>query len=171
MLFGGTQRLANRMLAQVGSPALRPFVLDISSLFDRFLQLTAREFEYPRSDLATNTRFVGPVLPQPGRADVQLPEWWADLDSRRPIVHVTQGTMDNQDFSRLIQPTIQAVRGTDRLLVVATGGRAIAELGPLPDNVRAAEFIPYQQLLPRIDVMITNGGYGGVQYALAHVFR
>ncbi len=38
----------------------------------------------------------------------------------------------------------------------------------LPDNVRVAEFLPYDQLLPRVDVMVTNGGFGGVQRALAH---
>ena len=29
-------------------------------------------------------------------------------------------------------------------------------------------FIPHDILLPRVDVMVTNGGYGGVQQALAH---
>jgi UDP:flavonoid glycosyltransferase YjiC (YdhE family) len=31
-----------------------------------------------------------------------------------------------------------------------------------------AEMLPYAELLPRTDVMVTNGGYGGVQMALAH---
>jgi len=31
-----------------------------------------------------------------------------------------------------------------------------------------AAFLPYDQLLPKVDVMITNGGYGGVQFALAN---
>jgi UDP:flavonoid glycosyltransferase YjiC (YdhE family) len=30
-----------------------------------------------------------------------------------------------------------------------------------------AEFLPYDALLPKVDVMVTNGGYGGVQQALA----
>jgi UDP:flavonoid glycosyltransferase YjiC (YdhE family) len=38
----------------------------------------------------------------------------------------------------------------------------------LPDNVRVAEMLPYAELLPKIDAMVTNGGYGGVQMALAH---
>jgi UDP:flavonoid glycosyltransferase YjiC (YdhE family) len=29
-------------------------------------------------------------------------------------------------------------------------------------------FLPYDELLPRTAVFVTNGGYGGVQYALRH---
>jgi UDP:flavonoid glycosyltransferase YjiC (YdhE family) len=38
----------------------------------------------------------------------------------------------------------------------------------LPANARIEPFIPFGMLLPHVDVMITNGGYGGVQFALAH---
>ena len=31
-----------------------------------------------------------------------------------------------------------------------------------------ASFLPYEDLLPRTDVVVTNGGFGGVQQALAH---
>lgn len=30
------------------------------------------------------------------------------------------------------------------------------------------EFVPFTELLPLVDVMVTNGGYGGVQMALAN---
>ena len=38
----------------------------------------------------------------------------------------------------------------------------------MPPNARVADLIPYAALLPRTDVMITNGGWGGVLAALAH---
>jgi UDP:flavonoid glycosyltransferase YjiC (YdhE family) len=34
--------------------------------------------------------------------------------------------------------------------------------------VRLERFIPHDVLLPHVDAMVTNGGYGGVQQALAH---
>ena len=37
-----------------------------------------------------------------------------------------------------------------------------------PANARAATYLPYDELLPRTDVYVTNGGYGGVQYALRY---
>lgn len=42
------------------------------------------------------------------------------------------------------------------------------DLKQIPDNVRAEPFIPFGHLLPYVDVMITNGGYGATQMALAH---
>ncbi|CAI3796551.1 glycosyltransferase [Pseudarthrobacter sp. MM222] len=54
-------------------------------------------------------------------------------------------------------------------MVVSTGGRPVDTLtGPLPDNVRVASYLPYDELLPKTDVLVTNGGYGGVQFALRH---
>ncbi|MGF0315817.1 glycosyltransferase [Nocardia fluminea] len=110
-------------------------------------------------------RFAGPVIASTDRA---LPSWWDELDTSRPVVLVTQGTIANQNFDELVEPTIEALATEDVLVVVTTGGRPIEQLGELPDNVRAAQFLPYDQLFPRLDLLVTNGGYGGVQYALAH---
>lgn len=43
-----------------------------------------------------------------------------------------------------------------------------ARLDALPPNARVEPFIPFAQLMPHVDVMVTNGGNGGVQFALAH---
>ncbi len=167
VLFRRTQRMANETMASLGRPPLRGFVLDFSREFDRFLQLSPAEFEYPRSDLSPNLRFVGTVLP-PAPGAPELPEWWHELDGDRPVVHVSQGTIDNKDFDRLVRPTLDALADRDVLVVVATGGRPVAELGSLPANARAAEFLPYDALLPKTDVFVTNAGFGGTQYALSH---
>ncbi|KRE22936.1 glycosyltransferase [Agromyces sp. Soil535] len=167
VLFRDTQKLANETLRSLGRPELDAFVLDLSRLFDRFLQLSPSEFEYPRSDLSANLRFVGTVLP-PAPAAGDLPEWWAELDGERPVVHVTQGTIDNKDLGRLVRPTLDALAHRDVLVVVATGGRQVEELGELPANARAAEFLPYDLLMPKTDVFVTNAGFGGTQYALSH---
>jgi UDP:flavonoid glycosyltransferase YjiC (YdhE family) len=65
---------------------------------------------------------------------------------------------------------MRALAGKDLLLVVTTGDQASASAlrASAPDNARVEAFIPYEQLLTKVDVMITNGGYGGVQFALAH---
>ncbi|MFC5857377.1 glycosyltransferase [Agromyces flavus] len=101
-------------------------------------------------------------------ATAELPEWWHELDGDRPVVHVSQGTIDNKDFDRLIRPTLDALADRDVLVVAATGGRPVWELGELPANARAAEFLPYDRLLPKTDVFVTNAGFGGTQYALSH---
>ena len=168
LAFAGCQRNFQRVIGDLDLPAPEMFYLDaLPQLADRFLQLTVPGFEYPRSDLPPSVVFAGPVLPA-ASATAPLPDWWDDLDGRT-VVHVTQGTIDNQDLSSLIGPTLRALADEDVLTVAATGGRPIGSIpGPLPDNARVAEFIPYDLLLPQVDVMVTNGGYGGVQYALAH---
>jgi UDP:flavonoid glycosyltransferase YjiC (YdhE family) len=147
----------------------------IPSQADVWVQFTVPAFEYPRSDLAGDVRFVGPmgrVTPRTVHGDaVGVPEWWGDLEGRR-LVHVTQGTIANADLTELIVPTIRGLAEEDVLVVVSTGGRPIEAVeeaygGPLPANVRVAEYLPYDLLLPRVDAMVTNGGYGGVHAALS----
>lgn len=169
LVFRSTAKLANQLLGELGSPPLDAYLFDYASRGpDLFLQLCAAGFEYPRSDLSANLRFVGPVLPE-ASSNADLPHWWHELETVEcPVVHVTQGTIDNKDMNRVIRPTIDALAQHKLLLVVTTGGRPIAELGPLPANVRAAEFLPYDRLMPLTDLFVTNAGYGGTQFALSH---
>jgi MGT family glycosyltransferase len=166
-IFGGVQKEADAMARREVDRDLGGFVLDWAGRADAYVQFTVPEFEYPRPDLPATVHFAGPLPPAP--SDPALPEWWSDLDGSRPIVHVTQGTIANSDFGQLVQPTIVALAASDALVVVSTGGRPVDALaGKLPDNVRVAEYLPYDRLLPLVDVLVTNGGYGGVQQALAH---
>lgn len=166
-VFGSVQREAEAVSRrEVGAP-LGGFLLDWPSRADAVVQFSVPGFEYPRSDLPATIHFAG-SLPAPA-SDAPLPEWWSDLDGSRPIVHVTQGTIANTDFGQLVAPTIAGLAGGSAIVVVSTGGRLVDALGAdLPSNVRVAEYLPYARLLPLVDVMVTNGGYGGVQQALAH---
>lgn len=137
---------------------------------DLFLQPTIREFEYPRSDMPQQLRFIGPLVPRP--TSTTLPIWWRDVVAARaqgvPVVLVTQGTLAT-DPRELIAPALQALERTDALVVVTTAA-APPDVGlrDWPANARVAPFIPYATLLEHTRVMVTNGGYGGVQMALAH---
>ena len=161
--------LAQARLAEVGAPPFAGNLLDLPpQVVDVFLQATVPGFEYPRGDLPHSIRFVGPILAPPS-SDFDRPAWWAELDQGRPVVHVTQGTLDNADLSRLLTPTTAGLADHDVLVVATTGGPDPGPLRPgLPANVRLERFIPHDLLLPHVDVMVTNGGYGGVQQALAH---
>ena len=81
--------------------------------------------------------------------------------ARCAVVLVTQGTLDTMDLDRLVGPTLRALSGEDLLVLAVTGGPPVARLGPLPANARAAEFIPFDLLMPKISLMVTNGGFGG----------
>lgn len=167
VLLRESQKAANRLLDQLNCRTLPTFILDSGVLADRYISPTVPEFDYPRSDLPSNVRYVGAVHPAPSRG-FRRPSWWSQLDGDRPVVHVTQGTIDNADLGRLLEPTIDALGGEEVIVVATTGGRDASQLKVrLPMNTFVAEYIPHDLLLPKVDVMVTNGGYGAVQRALA----
>lgn len=167
VLLRPAHRAADRMLEAMGMPKLPVFVLDCGVLADRVIVPTIPEFEYYRSDLPDHVRFVGAVNPLPSD-DFIAPSWWDQLTSGRPVVHVTQGTIDNADLTRLVEPTIEALADEDVTVVVTTGGRPVSQIQiPLPPNTFVTEYLPHDVLLPMVDVMVTNGGYGAVQRALS----
>ncbi len=166
VIFKPCQRTFEDKLREAGAGDLNTFLMDGSLHADAIFQLTCPSFEFPRRDLPPGKlSFVGAVIP-PRPDGFTPPPWWDELDSGKPVVLVTQGTIDNGDFARLVTPTLQALSDTDVLVVVTTGGKAYTE--PVPANARVAEFIPYADLLPKVSVMVTNGGYGGVHFALTH---
>ena len=163
------QRFARQRLAEAGAAGFPGYFVDLQpKVVDAYLQATVAGFEYPRSDLAGAVRYVGPILAPPSQS-FERPAWWSELDGGRPVVHVTQGTLDNADLGRLLLRTTHAL-AHDNLLVVATTGGPDPEpiRRDLPANVRLERFVPHDVLLPHVDVMVTNGGYGGVQQALAN---
>lgn len=168
VVFGPQQRQAQAALADCAPGArFSSFFMNGVARTDAFLQLSVPSLDYPRPDLPPNISYVGPVLPATS-GPVDLPAWWADLDQTRPVVLVTQGTVDTMDLDRLIGPTVRALANENVLVVAVTGGPPVERLGPLPTNVRAATFLPFDLLMPHVSIMVTNGGFGGVHYALAH---
>jgi UDP:flavonoid glycosyltransferase YjiC (YdhE family) len=87
---------------------------------------------------------------------------------RRPVILVTQGIGATAP-DRLVAPTISGLADDD-LMVIAAGVRDPDELGPssLSPNVRVERSVPLTPLLPFVDVYVTSGGFGGVQYALSN---
>ncbi len=157
----------NRILKTMGVGPLSMNLLDsVVDLADAYLQLTVPSFEFPR-DIPPSVHFVGtpPMIPN----QAPLPSWAHELDGSRKVVLVTQGTLANHNFGLLIGPTLAALADEPDLLVVATaGGRPIDAIpGPIPANARLASYLPFEWILPRVDVFVTNGGYGSVNQAMS----
>ena len=112
-------------------------------------------------------RFVGrpPIIPD----QAPLPPWAHELDGSRKVVLVTQGTLANHNFGLLVGPTLAALANEPDLLVVSTaGGRPVEAIpGPIPANARLAQYLPFEWMLPKVDVFVTNGGYGSVNQAMS----
>lgn len=171
-LFVAAQTHLVKVLRDAGATTAPPFVFDgMVALPDRFLQLTVAALEYERSDAPVGLRYVGPL--QARESSFSPPVWWDEVLGARKVVLVTQGTIANRDLDELIRPTLTALADMDAVIVAVTGRAgsgtdANADIGDVPANAYVANFIPFDQLLPHVDVLVTNGGYGGIQQALSH---
>jgi MGT family glycosyltransferase len=138
----------------------------IVGLADAYMQLTVPSFEFPRM-LPPSVQFIGalPIIPN----QAPLPPWADELDGGKKVVLVTQGTVANHDFGLLVAPTLAALANeADVLVVVTAGGRPPEAIpGPLPTNARLASYLPFEWILPKTDLLVTNGGYGSVNQAMS----
>jgi UDP:flavonoid glycosyltransferase YjiC (YdhE family) len=170
VVFGSVTEHYERARAKAGLPRLGVGFVDALMSPYLYMQSTVPGFEYPRRDLPAQVHFIGPLLPD-AAGDVQLPGWWPELAGGRPVVLVTQGTLA-ADPRQLLAPTLQALAKEDMLVIATTGAspeQTLAALGGSAHaNARVERFLPYSELLPHIDVLVTNGGYGTIQQALAH---
>jgi MGT family glycosyltransferase len=160
-------RSLNKVLLSLDvSPVSVPLFHSVVELADAYMQLSVSRFEFPR-EIPPTVHFVGTPPIIPGQA--QLPSWAHELDGSRKVVLVTQGTVANHNLGLLIAPTLAALAAEPDVLVVATtGGRPVEAIpGPVPSNARVGSFLPFEWLLPRVDVLVTNGGYGSVNQAMS----
>ena len=167
VVFRDIRTWTNRARAQF---ALGPAQTGVFDLLSPYLYLagTVPSFEYPRSDLPTQVHFIGPLLPKAVQ-DFTPPSWWEAITLDKPVIHVTQGTVATNPKD-LIIPTLKALAQEEVLVIATTGSQPVEILKEfsLPNNARVEQFIPHHYLLPHVDVLITNGGYNGVQMGLAH---
>jgi len=159
-------RLNQTLKALDIEPIAMPLFHSVVALADAYLQLSVPSFEFPR-EIPSSVHFVGtpPIIAK----QAAPPSWAKDLDGSRKVVLVTQGTVANHNFNLLVAPTLAALADEPDILVVVTaGGRPTDAIpGIIPSNARVASYLPFEWLLPKVDVLVTNGGYGSVNQALS----
>lgn len=160
MLFRDVQRHHQQVRADLGLGPTTRTVFDLLVSPYLYLQGATPSFEYPRRDLPAHVHFVGPLLPEPPSGAAP----WTPPAGGRPVVLVTQGTVAT-DPRELIAPALDGL--TDQAVAVVVAGTA-GLAGAVPANAELHAFLPFASLMPHVAVMVTNGGFGGVQAALAH---
>jgi MGT family glycosyltransferase len=162
VLFKDLTAYGNQVRKRFNLPTYQGFFGDFNKFVDRVLIFSVPGFDYERSDIPDNHHFIGPPLPKPD-PNWQKPDWWGDLKKAKKVVLVNQGTIANS-IQDLIIPTLIALKDEPDTLVVAVPVKE--EIPNLPANARVAPFIPFANLLPHVDLLVTNGGYGGTNMAL-----
>jgi UDP:flavonoid glycosyltransferase YjiC (YdhE family) len=170
LLLKPAQAAANRMLIALGcGPLSCPVLESMSTLPDLYLHPGIEGFQYAaHSPAQSPIHYIG-RLPLPPALH-SLPEWWHDLEETKHLVLVTQGTVANRDFGQVVVPALRGLAEEKDLTVLVTTGGPPVESIPvdIPANARVTAFLPYEYILPKIHLLITNGGYGTVNAALAH---
>jgi MGT family glycosyltransferase len=167
VLFRQPNKVMKKVLSAHGidTPGSNVFDLIVKKS-NLFLQSGTPGFEYLRSDLGKNIRFIGSLLPyQSGKQSFQ----WFDtrLTQYEKIIVVTQGTVE-RNIEKLLVPTLEAFKDSDTLVIATTGGSFTKELKakyPQP-NLIIEDFIPFGDIMPYADAYVTNGGYGGVMLGI-----
>jgi len=153
-------RQLNALRGELGVPSLSGF----SDLFQRpgvLLYRTAEPFDYPRSDWPANVRAIGPGLwAPPGEA----PEWVGELPRPRVLVSVSS---ELQEDGAIIRTVLEALRDEPGSIIVTTAALDPADFDPPHPGVRIARFLPHAAVIPEMDVVVTHGGMGTTQRALA----
>ena len=101
---------------------------------------------------------------------VPLPYWANELDGSRKVVLVTQGTVANHNFGLLIGPTLAALANEPICSWWRPRRARPSRPYPAPFQPTRAfrQYLPFEWVLPRVDVLVTNGGYGSVNQALSY---
>lgn len=128
---------------------------------------TTDEYEYPRSDLARQVMYVGPVTTaQRGEVHDDFPWEWLTKDDR-PTFYVSMGTIVSG--SKIFQYVIDLAQNANWKAVIAVGhGTDPAQFEPLTDNILLRQFVPQLKLMQYIEAMVSHGGNNTVSEALLH---
>jgi len=132
---------------------------DISLVAPLLIHFTAEPFEYPR-EWPRNVRSVGPALWEPPAPE---PEWLAAEE--RPIVLVTAST-EFQDDAKLIRVALEAFADRPYVIVATSAAHDPGDFD-VPANARVERYLPHGPLLRRASVVISHGGMGTTQKAMA----
>jgi MGT family glycosyltransferase len=165
IVFNDVKKHANKIRQQLKLTPYKKSIFKYAfEIPDLILHTSIPSFEYPRKEYPANFQFIGPIMITP-HDDYEKPKWWPELENGSPVVLVNQGTIA-KDHTNLIQPAIEGLKN-EKINLIAVPVKK-GEIQDTPENVHTEPYIPFGNLLPHVDVMITNGGFGGTQNALAH---
>ena len=133
-------------------------------MFDRpdfVLYRTAVPFDYPRKHWPAKILPIGPGLWAPPSEE---PDWIDELPSPRILVSVST---EKQDDGAIIDTALRALAEEDASVIVTTAALDPAEFHAPHDRIRITRFISHAAIMHRVDLVVTHGGMGGTQRALA----
>ncbi|WP_369045924.1 glycosyltransferase [Sinomonas sp. P10A9] len=123
------------------------------------LVTTSEPFDYAHTDWLPQIRSIGAL---PWEPPSEVPAWVDEPGDPFALVTTSSEYQADEALARA------AVAGLaeEPYRVVVTMPAGVADLGPLPPNVRIEQFVPHGPILARAAVAVTHGGMGATQKAL-----
>jgi UDP:flavonoid glycosyltransferase YjiC (YdhE family) len=161
----------------VGPNPPRPLVTDFGPraipLIEFFLPLVERAtlvlhasdqvFDFDHQGLPENHRYVGPLIWEPESSPAPYLS-----DPGDPWVLVTLSSQ-LQDDASVATSAMEGLAVLPLRVLVTTGGSHPPEnLGPLPANARAEDYVSHTAALTRSVALVSHAGHGSVMKALWH---
>ena len=127
------------------------------------LMLTSKLF-HPQSEVIDDSfYFIGPSIEErPIDNNINFKK-----DENKILVYISLGTIFNDNFE-IFKQFVEAFRNwKDFQVVISIGKRfVVKDLGDLPENILAFNFVPQLQILKIADIFITHGGINSINEAI-----
>ena len=158
--FKGIIKQLDTLRTQLGVQPLAEWE-NLFSKPDLLLYLTAEPFEYSRAKWPSNLQSIGPGLWAP---QGEAPEWIDELPHPRVLVNVST---ELQEDGEIIKTAIQGLANEKGSVIITTAALDPGQFVASNDRMRITKFLPHASVIPKVDVVITHGGMGTTQRALA----
>jgi MGT family glycosyltransferase len=136
-------------------------VADIYQRAPVLLYRTAQPFEYPRTDWPACVHAIGPGLWAPTAA---VPPWLEALPRPRVLVSVST---ELQNDGAIIEAALEGLKDEPGSIIVTTASLDPKDFTAPHERTRIERFLPHAEVIPLVDVVVTHGGMGTTQRALA----
>ena len=153
-------RRLDQLRAELGVPGVGSFE-GLFTRADALLYRTAPPFDYPRRHWPANVHPIGPGLwAPPGEA----PAWLAALPRPRVLVSVST---ELQEDGAIVEAALGALTDEPGSVIVTTAALDPERFAAPHERVHITRFLPHAQVVGEVDVVVTHGGMGTTQRALA----
>ncbi|MEB4212079.1 glycosyltransferase [Mycobacterium sp. 94-17] len=150
----------NAIREDVGVPKVRS-VDEFLRRAPLILVASGKPFQYPGTDWGDAVQMIGPCVLDPVLDTAA--DWLSSIE--RPIVLVTTSSEKQGDAKLAL--TAMAALADDAVHVVATLREGQPEQISAPPNATVCQFVPHGPVLDRAVCVVTHGGMGATQKALA----
>lgn len=167
VVWAGLDRMASQSLTTLNALRADLGVDRITGLPDLYLRSdallyrTAEPFEYARRDWPARVHLIGPGLWSPA---AETPSWLDALPHPRVLVSVST---ELQEDGAIIDAVLAGLADEPGSIIVTTSAIDPSRFVAPHERTRILRFVPHAAIIDAMDLVVTHGGMGTTQRALA----